>query len=92
LVFQPHSRGGFFRAWRVAGRSAGRTLHFLVPDGPIDAAGPQAAVWNPLIKCGQQSLEVFAVGIGLSFIGFCGHPGHHSTLADDTRREWDSLH
>ena len=37
---------------------------------PIDAAGLQAAIWKPLIKCGQQSLEVFAVGIYLSFIGY----------------------
>jgi hypothetical protein len=36
---------------------------------PIDAAGLQAAIWKPLIKCGQQSLEVFAVGIYLAFIG-----------------------
>ena len=37
---------------------------------PIDAVGLQAAIWKPLIKCGQQSLEVFAVGIYLSFIGY----------------------
>jgi len=37
---------------------------------PIDAAGLQAAIWKPLIKCGQQSLEVFAVGIYLSLIGY----------------------
>jgi hypothetical protein len=37
---------------------------------PIDAAGLQAAIWKPLIKCGQQSLEVFAVGIYLAFIGY----------------------
>ena len=36
----------------------------------IDAAGFQAAIWKPLIKCGQQSLEVFAVGIYLAFIGY----------------------
>jgi hypothetical protein len=36
---------------------------------PIDAPGLRAAIWKPLIKCGQQSLEVFAVGIYLSFIG-----------------------
>lgn len=35
---------------------------------PIDAPGLQAAVWLPLVKCGQQSLEVFCVGIYLSFI------------------------
>jgi hypothetical protein len=37
---------------------------------PIDAPGLQAAIWKPLIKCGQQSLEVFAVGIYLSFVGY----------------------
>jgi hypothetical protein len=37
---------------------------------PIDAAGLRAAIWKPLIKCGQQSLEVFAVGIYLAFIGY----------------------
>jgi hypothetical protein len=37
---------------------------------PIDAAGLQAALWKPVIKCGQQSLEVFAVGICLSFLGY----------------------
>jgi hypothetical protein len=37
---------------------------------PIDAAGLRAAIWKPLVKCGQQSLEVFAAGIYLSFIGY----------------------
>ena len=37
---------------------------------PIDAAGLKATIWKPLVKCGQQSLEVFAVGIYLSFIGY----------------------
>ncbi|ANW01548.1 OpgC domain-containing protein [Bradyrhizobium icense] len=37
---------------------------------PIDAAGLRATVWKPLVKCGQQSLEVFAVGIYLAFIGY----------------------
>ena len=32
---------------------------------PIDAPGLQAAIWRPLVKCGQQSLEVFCVGIYL---------------------------
>ncbi|WFU19741.1 OpgC domain-containing protein [Bradyrhizobium sp. CB3481] len=36
----------------------------------IDAKGLQAAIWKPMIKCGQQSLEVFAVGIYLAFIGY----------------------
>ena len=35
---------------------------------PIDAPGLQAAIWRPLIKCGQQSLEVFCVGIYLSVL------------------------
>ena len=30
---------------------------------PIDAPGLHATIWKPLVKCGQQSLEVFAVGI-----------------------------
>jgi len=37
---------------------------------PIDALGLQAAIWRPLVKCGQQSLEVFCVGIYLSFIAY----------------------
>ena len=37
---------------------------------PIDAPGLRAAIWKPLVKCGQQSLEVFAVGIYLAFIGY----------------------
>jgi hypothetical protein len=37
---------------------------------PIDAQGLQAAICRPLVKCGQQSLEVFCVGIYLSFIGY----------------------
>ncbi len=35
---------------------------------PIDAPGLQAAIWRPLVKCGQQSLEVFCVGIYLAFV------------------------
>lgn len=35
---------------------------------PIDAPGLQAVIWRPLVKCGQQSLEVFCVGIYLSFL------------------------
>ena len=27
-------------------------------------------LWKPVVKCGQQSLEVFSVGIYLSFIGY----------------------
>jgi hypothetical protein len=36
---------------------------------PVDAPGLGAAIWRPLVKCGQQSLEVFCVGIYLSFVG-----------------------
>ena len=32
--------------------------------------GSRLPIWKPLIKCGQQSLEVFAVGIYLAFIGY----------------------
>ena len=37
---------------------------------PIDSPGLRAVIWRPLIKCGQQSLEVFCVGIYLAFIAF----------------------
>jgi len=37
---------------------------------PIDAPRLQATLWKPVVKCGQQSLEVFSVGIYLSFIGY----------------------
>lgn len=37
---------------------------------PIDAPGLRAAIWRPLIKCGQQSLEVFCVGIYFAFIAY----------------------
>jgi hypothetical protein len=37
---------------------------------PIDAPGLQAAIWRPLIKCGQHSLEVFCVGIYLAFLAY----------------------
>jgi hypothetical protein len=37
---------------------------------PIDAPGLRAAIWHPLVKCGQHSLEVFCVGILLAFIGY----------------------
>jgi OpgC protein len=35
---------------------------------PVDAPGLKATIWRPLVKCGQHSLEVFCVGIYLSFI------------------------
>lgn len=34
----------------------------------INSAGLSNPVWQPLIKCGQQSLEVFCVGVFLSFV------------------------
>lgn len=37
---------------------------------PIDSPGLHAVTWRPLIKCGQQSLEVFCVGIYLAFIAY----------------------
>jgi hypothetical protein len=37
---------------------------------PIDAPGLSAEIRRPLVKCGQQSLEVFCVGIYLSRIGY----------------------
>ena len=40
--------------------------HFIL----IDAPGLKAAIWRPLVKCGQQSLEVFCVGLYLSLIGY----------------------
>jgi hypothetical protein len=35
---------------------------------PVDWPGLRRPVFRPLIKCGQQSLEVFCVGVFLSFI------------------------
>jgi len=35
---------------------------------PIDWHGLQRPIFGPLIKCGQQSLEVFCIGVLLSFI------------------------
>jgi hypothetical protein len=34
----------------------------------IDSAGLRHPIWQPLIKCGQQSLAVFCVGVFLSFV------------------------
>lgn len=53
-----------------------RTLHFIVIALlvtrflPKDWKGLQWPVFDPLIKCGQQSLPVFCVGIFLSFLGY----------------------
>lgn len=35
---------------------------------PIDWPGLRSPIFNPLIRCGQQSLPVFCVGLFLSFI------------------------
>ncbi len=52
-----------------------RVLHFLalsvvvVRLVPADWSGLRSAVLRPVIVCGQRSLEVFCVGIFLSFVG-----------------------
>lgn len=52
-----------------------RVLHFLalavivVRLVPADWSGLRSALLRPLIVCGQRSLEVFCVGIFLSFVG-----------------------
>lgn len=52
-----------------------RVLHFLalavivVRLVPADWSGLRSAVLRPLIVCGQRSLEVFCIGIFLSFVG-----------------------
>jgi hypothetical protein len=53
-----------------------RVLHFVVIALlvarflPKDWKGLQWAAFDPLIKCGQQSLPVFCVGVFLSFLGY----------------------
>jgi hypothetical protein len=53
-----------------------RALHFFVIALlvarylPKDWKGLKWPVFDPLIKCGQQSLRVFCVGVVLSFIGY----------------------
>jgi len=53
-----------------------RVLHFIVIALlvtrflPKDWKGLKWPVFDPLIKCGQQSLRVFCVGIFLSFLGY----------------------
>ena len=52
-----------------------RVLHFVVIAFfvtrfvPKDWAGLEWKVFEPIIKCGQQSLAVFCVGVFLSFVG-----------------------
>jgi hypothetical protein len=52
-----------------------RVLHFVVIAFfvtrfvPKDWAGLEWKVFDPIIKCGQQSLAVFCVGVFLSFVG-----------------------
>jgi hypothetical protein len=53
-----------------------RVLHFVVLALlvarflPKDWKGLNWAAFDPLIKCGQQSLRVFCVGVFLSFLGY----------------------
>jgi hypothetical protein len=53
-----------------------RLLHFIVIALlvirfiPRDWEGLKNPIFDPLIKCGQQSLRVFCVGIFLSFLGY----------------------
>ncbi|MGV7214621.1 OpgC domain-containing protein [Bradyrhizobium sp. UFLA05-112] len=53
-----------------------RAVHFVVIAllvirfMPMDWKGLKSPICDPLIKCGQQSLRVFCVGIFLSFLGF----------------------
>jgi hypothetical protein len=53
-----------------------RVLHFIVIAllvirfMPRDWKGLKSPIFDPLIKCGQQSLRVFCVGIFLSFLGY----------------------
>jgi hypothetical protein len=52
-----------------------RFLHFVVivvltvKFVPKDWPGLEWRIWEPVIKCGQQSLAVFCVGVFLSFVG-----------------------
>jgi hypothetical protein len=52
-----------------------RVVHFIVIAGlvirfmPIDSPGLESRWLQPLIVCGQRSLEVFCVGLLLSFVG-----------------------
>lgn len=54
-----------------------RVVHFVVLAGlvarfvPIDTPGLKSRWLRPLIICGQRSLEVFCVGLFLSFVGHC---------------------
>jgi hypothetical protein len=53
-----------------------RVLHFIVIALlftrflPKDWKGLERPIFDPLIKCGQQSLRVFCVGVFLSFLGY----------------------
>jgi hypothetical protein len=52
-----------------------RFIHFLalafvvVRFTPVDWPGLQWRVWRPAILCGQHSLEIFCLGVFLSFLG-----------------------
>jgi len=39
------------------------------PRDPHRRPGLEWRIWEPVIKCGQQSLAVFCVGVFLSFVG-----------------------
>ncbi|MBI5321122.1 OpgC domain-containing protein [Bradyrhizobium sp.] len=64
-VFVPNDKT-YLAPYRVAHLAALMVLvvHFM----PIDWRGLQWPVFAPLIKCGQHSLEVFCVGVYLSFV------------------------
>lgn len=63
-----------------------RLLHFVVLALlvtrflPKDWKGLEWPMFDPLIKCGQQSLRVFCVGIVLSFLGYFLLSISHGTL------------
>jgi hypothetical protein len=63
-----------------------RLLHFVILALlvtrflPKDWKGLEWPVFDPLIKCGQQSLRVFCVGVVLSFLGYFLLSISHGTL------------
>ena len=62
--------------------------HFIL----IDAPGLKAAIWRPLVKCGQHSLEVFCVGIYLSLIGYFFASDRRWNFYSTPRRHRRPLH
>ena len=88
--------GGMFPAWLFDAFNPNdktnlapyRVLHFAVLAFfaarlmPIDWRGLDWSIFAPIIKCGQQSLPVFCVGVFLSFVGhFALMTGSDSLLA-----------